>query len=72
MSTTVETQPIASSAGSEWAPIPSSDRILGTYLAEFDTRNGVPTMPGMPSMRKHTATLAGSGVHFVSAAAGNQ
>ncbi len=30
--------------------IPSSDRILGTYPANFGTRKSVPAMPTMPSM----------------------
>ena len=48
--------------------IPSSGRILGTYSANFGTRESVPTMPGMPSMVEETATLENR-VQFVPTAA---
>ncbi len=43
------------------ADIPSADRILGTYSADFGTRESVPTMPSMPSMGEETATLGRHG-----------
>ncbi len=41
--------------------MPSSGRILGTYSADFGTRESVPTMPSMPSMAEETATLGRNG-----------
>ncbi len=44
--------------------IPSSGRILGTYSANFGTRESVPTMPSMPSMGEETATLGNGCISF--------
>ncbi len=44
--------------------IPSSGRILGTYSANFGTREILLTMPSMPSMGEETATLGNGWILF--------